>query len=182
MKNNYKIDNNTVIIYCQNRKQEKFQILIDTKNFEKINSYDVTWYAHWKTCTESYYATATLYLGKVNGRPKYKSLEMQRVILPVRRGYRPDHINHDTMDNREDNLRVSSYSENLRNRNGKNSNNKSGCRNVCWTESCHRWLVQFQVDKKNKCFGRFKFEDKEKAIELANKLRIELYKEFAGNN
>jgi hypothetical protein len=182
VKNKYDIDGEIVKIYCKNRKQEEFTILIDKKNLDKVNQYNSTWYAHWKTCNQTYYATITLHFGTIDGKQKNKSLELQKVILPTEKGYRTDHINHDTMDNREDNLRVASHRENLINRNGRNSNNKSGCRNVYWCNSDKRWLVQFQVDGKGRHFGRFKLEDKDKAIELANRLRTELYGEFAGKS
>ena len=45
---------------------------------------------------------------------------------------RVDHENYDTLDNRKNNLRVTNDDKNTKNRSSKNSNNKSGHRNVSW--------------------------------------------------
>lgn len=105
---------------------------------------------------------------------------MHCVIMNTERskGELVDHINHDTLDNRECNLRVVTNSENARNRNKLNVNNVSGERNVSLAKESNKWLVQLQVDGKNTCFGRFNYEDLDKAIELARQKRIELYGEI----
>lgn len=93
-----------------------------------------------------------------------------------------DHENHDTLDNRKSNLRVIADSNNSKNRRTRNSNNKSGYRNVCWNERENKWIVQLQVNKKNTVLGRFHKEQLEEAGKFAEKMRKEIYGEFAGYN
>ena len=91
-----------------------------------------------------------------------------------------DHINHKPRDNRKENLRPISISDNSRNRKTRNRNNKSGYRNVCWDGK--RWIVQLQVEGKNKVLGRFKEEELEEAGKFAEQMREKYYGAFAGGN
>lgn len=94
-----------------------------------------------------------------------------------------DHINaKNTLDNRKSNLRRTDNLHNTKNRKSKNKNNKSGYRNVFWNSKDKRWFVTLQIDGKQKCFGRFKYEDVDKAGALAEEVRKKYYKEFAGKN
>ena len=89
-----------------------------------------------------------------------------------------DHINGNTFDNRKTNLRIVEDSNNLTNRKSKNSNNKSGYRNVCWSKSESKWLVQLQINGKNTVLG--KFDDVDEAGRFAEEMRQKYYGEFAG--
>lgn len=93
-----------------------------------------------------------------------------------------DHINHKPRDNRKENLRFISVSNNSRNRKTKNRNNKSGYRNVCWDKRSKKWVVQLQVNGRNKPLKRFNEDQLEEAGKCAEKMRKELYGEFAGGN
>jgi hypothetical protein len=80
-------------------------------------------------------------------------------------GYMPkfiDHINGLKNDNRLQNLRACSHSENLRNR-GRQSNNKSGYKGVSWNNSKRKWIAQIMVDKKLVHIGYF-----QNSIQAAN--------------
>jgi hypothetical protein len=89
-----------------------------------------------------------------------------------------DHYNHDTLDNREENLRPSSNSNNNKHRKGANSNNKSGYRNVCFVEG--KWIVQLQINGKNTRLGSF--DDVHEAGKFAEEMRKQYYGEYAGGN
>lgn len=89
-----------------------------------------------------------------------------------------DHKNHNTIDNRKNNLRVTRNDKNTKNRKSKNSNNTSGYRNVSWVNN--KWIVQLQIKGKNKVLG--KFDDINKAGKFAEKMRKKYYGDFAGNN
>ena len=93
-----------------------------------------------------------------------------------------DHINHNPLDDRKSNLRVITVKQNSRYREGKNSNNKSGYRNVSWSKSYNKWIVQLQVDGKNKILATFPYNELELAGKFAEEKRKELYGEYAGFN
>ena len=89
-----------------------------------------------------------------------------------------DHENNDTLDNRKSNLRVVEESKNSKNRKSRNRNNTSGYRNVSLING--KWVVQLQIDGKNKVLGRF--DDVHKAGEFAEEMRQKYYGEFAGKS
>ena len=80
-----------------------------------------------------------------------------RVIWKIVTGEDPediDHINGDRADNRFDNLRSCSRSENMRNR-GISSNNKTGHHGV-WQVTCsEHWYAQIEHDGKVETLGSF---------------------------
>lgn len=65
-----------------------------------------------------------------------------------------DHINCDTTDNRIENLRVASSSQNMCNRR-LFSNSTSGHKGVSWHKAQARWFVYVDVRKKRKNIGYF---------------------------
>lgn len=89
-----------------------------------------------------------------------------------------DHEDHNGLNNRSLNLRVLNPSQNTENRRGKNTNNKSGYRNVCWLKDENRYVVQLQIDGKNTRLGYF--NDVDKAGEYAEEMRQLYYGEFKG--
>ena len=99
-----------------------------------------------------------------------KSMLAHRVIWKMVYGSWPDknidHINGDRTDNRIENLRCVSQSENLRN-SKKRSDNKSGASGVTWHSQRQKWQVRMMTQSgKYKFYGLFKELDK--AIEIRN--------------
>jgi HNH endonuclease len=97
--------------------------------------------------------------GKLFGR-HYRA---HRIIWAVAYGEWPnghiDHINGDRSDNRLDNLRVVTPSENQRNQK-RASNNTSGVTGVFWLKAAQKWSAQITVGGRNKHIGLFNaFED-----------------------
>jgi hypothetical protein len=62
--------------------------------------------------------------------PSKRNILMHRHILNVQRGVKVDHINGDTLDNRQANLRKATTSQNGQNRKGAASHSKTGVRGV----------------------------------------------------
>lgn len=79
-------------------------------------------------------------------------------------------------------LRIIEQGNNLKNRKGRNSNNKSGYRNVSWKKSENVWVVQLQINKKNTVLGKFPKDQLEEAGKFAEQMRQKYYGKFAGNN
>jgi len=65
-----------------------------------------------------------------------------------------DHINRNKTDNRFINLRVVTGSENQHNR-GRDKNNKSGYKGVCYDKFRKKWKAQIQINNVKKQLGRF---------------------------
>lgn len=81
-----------------------------------------------------------------------------RIIFCILNGYLPkyiDHINGNKSDNRIENLREATLSENQRNT-SKRLTNKSGYKNICWEKGRLKWRVDIRLgDGKYKVIGRF---------------------------
>ncbi len=87
-----------------------------------------------------------------------------------------DHINGDTLDNRRENLRLATASQNAMNRRPR-SDNKSGVRGVCWDKRYQKWEAYVKVDGKQKKIGRF--VSIEQAAEAVAQARAEMHGRFA---
>jgi hypothetical protein len=81
-----------------------------------------------------------------------------------------DHINHDRNDNRIENLRLASRTENMKNQ-SVGSNNKSGVLGVRWHKRSGKWKVQIGIEGKSIHLGYFK--DKSDAIKARMEANIE---------
>ena len=175
--NHYKIEGEITKILLYNKEGIEYESLVDTKNLNKLKYLNQCWHLEWNRYTESYYVQATLYEGTINGKPKYKTLRLHNFLLETEPYQRVDHENHNTLDNRESNIRETTIKDNGRHREGKNSNNTSGYRNVTWISGW--WRIQLQVDSKNKLFPE-KFSNVDEAGKFAEEMRIKYYGEFAG--
>lgn len=65
-----------------------------------------------------------------------------------------DHINRNPGDNRIENLREATRSQNLQNR-ALQRNNKSGFRGVSWSASSKKWIAQIKINNEKKHLGLF---------------------------
>lgn len=81
-----------------------------------------------------------------------------------------DHINHNKLDNRKENLREVSNSVNLKNRKRLHIHNKSGTTGVYWTPSLNKWVVKYMFNGENIHGGYYK--DLESAIAVRRALEL----------
>jgi hypothetical protein len=133
-------------------------------------------------CNQCWYAQATEYLGIINGKPAYKTYYLSKLILKADYNKREcvDHRNHNTLDNRKENLRVGVIKKNTKNRKSKNSNNSSGYRNVSWDKGKQLWAVQLIIDGRNTKIAFF--DNVDEAGAFAKKKREEIYGVYAGKD
>ena len=180
--NNYIIDkeNNLVRIELKRRNgKESLWTIIDLDDLEKVINFPYTWYAKLSPNNNCYYAFASEHLGvRENGTQKKRIVALHQFVLDTDKIV--DHIEHDTLDNRKSKLRIIDNKHNLRNRKGRNNNNKSGYRNVSWSNGEQKWIVQLQVNGKNTCLGKFPKDQLEEAGKFAEEMRKKYYGEFAG--
>ncbi|MCK5643692.1 MAG: HNH endonuclease, partial [Gammaproteobacteria bacterium] len=87
-----------------------------------------------------------------------------------------DHANRNRLDNRKENLRQCTPSQNKWNI-GKRGNNTSGYKGVCWKKDKQKWVACIRKDHKVTWLGHFK--DKIKAAKAYDKAALELHGQFA---
>lgn len=109
------------------------------------------------------------------GKPK-KTIYLHRYIMgAITFEQKVDHINGDTLDNRRENLRVTSSVVNVLNRIHTNSNNTSGVRGIAWSKQKQLWRARIKV--RNRCLhlGHFKTVDSAaKVVQECHKFIITL--------
>lgn len=179
IQNRYELYDTYAVIYLDRKNKEPLTTIIDLDDLEKIIGFEYKWCAAWRKKINGYYAISTQYIGIIDGKPKYKTTYLHRYIMGVERYIDVDHYNHNTLDNRKENLQTKARSKNAKNRIGKNTNNKSGYRNVCWDKIKEQWMVQLQIDGRNTRLGSF--DDVNVAGEYAKEMRQKYYGENAGN-
>jgi len=105
--------------------------------------------------------------------------QAHRIIFLMHYGYLPiivDHINGNTQDNKIENLRAATHTENLRNSKiCKNSSSK--VKNVVWHKQRQKWAVRLVINKKSKSFGLY--DDIELADLVAQEARNKYFGSFA---
>lgn len=178
--NNYIIDKENEIakIELHRKNDENLWAIIDLEDLDRVLKFPYTWFARYHKNIDGYYAAVSMYLPELQ-RPT--PFYLHQFIMNSTKNF-VDHINHNTLDDRKSNLREITIEQNSRYRESRNNNNKSGYRNVCWSNGEQKWLVQLQVNGKNTVLGRFSKDQLEEAGKFAEEMRRKYYGEFAGGN
>lgn len=116
------------------------EFLFDSKDYDLIKDY------YWRVNDGGYITTVTWSRGF--------ALRLSRLIMHCPKGKYVDHINHDKMDNRKENLRIVTPQQNAMNQSLK-SNNKSGVQGVCYDKSRDKWMATITYKYKTINLGRF---------------------------
>lgn len=137
-------------------KHRNFEVLVDDEDVERVSQYK------WHLCgnrihlkSNRFYFQRGCYFGKK------KTMEaLHRFILNLKKndGKFVDHIDHNTLDNRKENLRVCTRKENVRNR-SLNKNNISTFKGVYFKKENKKWCAQIMVDNKNIHLGYFQYPE-----------------------
>jgi hypothetical protein len=99
------------------------------------------------------YASRTGYIG---GKPQY--INLHRAIMGDPNGWQVDHEDGDGLNNRRNNLRLATASQNSHNRRI-NCNNKSGFKGVSWHKHTSKWRAQIRLNYKTINLGYFTFPE-----------------------
>lgn len=100
--------------------------------------------------------------GYIYTNDKNKQIYLHRLILNLsQKNTMVDHINHNKLDNRRDNLRIVTNSQNQMNRD-KPCNNTSGVKGVYWHKNQQKWQANIQINGTLYYLGLF--DKKEDAI------------------
>ena len=111
----------------------------------------------------------------------HNSYRAHRLIFLMHKGYLPktiDHINRDKLDNRIENLRPATVSQNSMNRDI-TSKNKSGYKGVWWDKHKNKWRAVIKTSGERIHLGYF--ANVEEAGQVMRKAREELHGSFANH-
>jgi hypothetical protein len=142
--------------------KETARAIIDTEDFHFVKMYK--WHLDGKG-----------YVSTFNNK-KYQSLH--RLILNPEKNKVVDHINRNILDNRKNNLRICSQSENARNK-GICSDNSSGVTGVGWSKEKNMWRSYIGINHKNIHIGYY--NNKEDAIKARKDMELKHFGEFTPN-
>lgn len=180
MRNDYEIRGNVVAIILKQKNGNTMETIIDLEDFDKVEALNLSWHAQWDNVLKKYYCKATRYLGYIDKKGKCETVYLHAVVLGFHKKMHIDHINHDTLDNRKSNLVEKTARQNVLNRKGANSNNKSGHRNVSWSKIFNKWIIQLEINGKNHIFDE-NFDSVENAANFAEQMRSKYYGDCHGN-
>lgn len=104
-----------------------------------------------------------------------RQIQMSRIITKAHMNLYVDHANHNTTDNRKENLRVCTQSQNMRNANIKR-NNTSGVSGVYFNKQSRKWMARIKVNYKYIYLGIYKI--KQDAINARKEAEVKYFGEF----
>jgi hypothetical protein len=151
--------------------ERRFSI-VDPQDFYWLNNFD--WCA--KTCFGHTYAIRFV------DTPKRGSvmLSMHREIMKAPAGLLVDHRNGDTLDNRRDNLRLATHSQNQANKGKTSINTSSRFIGVHFRKRSGRWAATIRNEGKKVWLGSYK--DEKEAARAYDEAAKKFHREFARLN
>lgn len=166
MRNDFQTFGDTTAIFLR-YKDEPIVTLISTEDLQRVSSIAGRWYA--------------MDVGKEKGEKIYVGTKVGGITVYLHQviAMNPpktvvDHMNHNTLDNRRENLRIVSYAVNGQNRRGAQRNNvNSGYRNV-YRSSSGKWFVRLQCEGETIHVGTFS------DVEEANRHAIKAREKYFG--
>jgi len=111
---------------------------------------------------------------------RLRSFSMHRVIMKAPAGFDVDHVNMNGLDNRKENLRICTRSQNLFNRSAPNHKNSLRIKGVSWHKIKKKYEANIKIGGKQKYLGSFlNIEDAKAAYDA---IAVKLHGEFARLN
>ncbi|MFD1136733.1 HNH endonuclease [Paenibacillus urinalis] len=156
MNNKYEIRGEVTAIFLRKKDGSLLEALIDTEDLPLVEIGNSTWVR--KNNGKKGYDYASYQIQK---NKKLTRNSMHRVITNCPKGYVVDHINHNTLDNRKQNLRVTDTKGNQENRHRKDGTG------VYWMKRYKKWEVRLG----SQYVGRY--DTKEEAIEVSKRARAQ---------
>ena len=144
--------------------------LVDSTDYKWLMQWH--WRAAWNSHTKSFYAGRGFRIGE-----KQKTISMHRTILGCSEREFVDHINHDTLDNRRENLRAATPHQSSFNRQ-KHADNRSGFKGI--RKNWNKWQAVIVIGRKTLCLGSF--ESKLEAADAYDEAAKKFHREFASLN
>ena len=150
------------------------QIPLSQRKVALVDDEDYEWLRQRKWHCRNGYATHSEWDGSSG---KARVVRMHREIMQPPEGMEVDHINHDKLDNRRENLRICTHAENQHN-SRMQRNNTSGFRGVCHFRN--RWTARIKMGGIQRNLGYY--GTPEAAARAYDEAAKELHGEFAALN
>lgn len=103
-------------------------------------------------------------------------IRMHRLLLQPKKTQQVDHINHNGLDNRRENIRFSTHIQNMRNRERTNKR-KQRYKGVCYHKRLKKYQASICYNKRRYYLGSFKLA--RDAAKAYNEAALKYFKEFA---
>ena len=160
-------------LIIESPKHERYVVQLDEEDWEKLSQHK--WHADPRNNT----VYAKRNLPRIKGAKRRSPVSMHNELMgPIPEGHVVDHRNGNGLDNRKENLRVVTRSQNMMNR-GKTRQNSTGYKGVYKTGDSKRnpYSAKIQKDNEVYCLGHYKTA--EEAAAVRKKKEEELFREFA---
>ena len=126
--------------------------LVDDADFEELNQYK--WHA--VNFKGHFYAVGNSH--QKNGKQHQNYMHRQILGLELGDKRDADHQNHNTLDNRQDNLRIATRRQNQMNQKS-TPNTSSKFKGVTWNKQWKKWKVQISIGGKRLFLGYWNIEE-----------------------
>jgi hypothetical protein len=147
-------------------------VLVDDEDFEFLSQWA------WRKSHHGY-AVRVQHLGYFDGVRRGKTVFMHRLINKTPDGLFTDHINGNKLDNRRENLRMATRTQNQGNR-GKNKKGSSVYRGVSFNKKSVKWQVHIKDGVRQRNLGHF--DDEIEAAKAYDAAAVLYFGEFAKLN
>lgn len=159
--NQYSVEGETTFIFIKPSNKPEVTVKISTDDLKRLVELGLTWYVGIKK--NGYCRVMT----RING----KTTLLHRFLTDAPEGMTVDHINHDTLDNRRENLRIVTNAENQQNKKGAYKNSKSRVRGVSWNKTANKWMAMLAVNGKRIYVGCYiDLSEAERAVKEARSI------------
>ena len=129
--NEYVIKDNYCELHIKNKISERYVIvLISLSDVEKVKR--GKWCACYDKSIDNYY---------IRGRIDKKQIQLHRYLTDCPKDLQVDHINRNTLDNRQENLRIVTNKENSHNKSQYGLPNKFNDKGICYHKTRKRYCV-----------------------------------------
>lgn len=145
--------------------------IIDDEDFDTVSQY--TWQLHIGR-SGILYARTNVVIAE-----KRTTIYLHTLVIGCKRGHEIDHINHNGLDCRKQNMRFATHSQNLANARIQ-ANNSSGYRGVSWETRSGKWKATIAIENRRIHLGYF--TSKEDAAKAYDKAASKAFGEFAYRN